>query len=72
MTILNGENMMKTTHMLVEELNKFSKSKMKLSRLVKKGRYFSIIRGLYEADSNVPPYLLAGSCSHLLELKSLS
>ena len=59
--ILRGENMIKTTDMILEELQSYANPKTKLSRMVKKGKYFQIARGLYETDKNVPGHLLAGS-----------
>lgn len=53
--------MIKTTAMLLEELNEYSNPKSKLFRMVKQGEYMPIIKGLYETDKNVPAYLLAGS-----------
>ena len=56
--------MIKTTDMLLESLKNYSNPKTKLSRMVEKHEYYPIIRGLYETDKSVPPYLLAGSiCS---------
>ena len=59
--ILRGENMIKTTDMILEELQSYANPKTKLSRMVKQGKYFQIARGLYETDKNVPGHLLAGS-----------
>ena len=59
--ILRGENMIKTTNMLLEELGNYSNPKTRLSRMVKQKKIFPITRGLYETDRNVPGYLLAGS-----------
>lgn len=53
--------MIKTTDMILEELQSYANPKTKLSRMVKQGKYFQIARGLYETDKNVPGYLLAGS-----------
>lgn len=58
---LRGENMIKTTDMLLEELRSYGNPKAKLSRMVKQGECFQIARGLYETDKNVPGHLLAGS-----------
>lgn len=59
--ILRGENMIKTTDMILEELQSYANPKTKLSRMVKQGKYFQIARGLYETEKNVPGHLLAGS-----------
>ena len=53
--------MIKTTAMLLEELKDYASPKAKLSRMVRKGDYTLITRGLYETDKSVPAYLLAGS-----------
>ena len=53
--------MIKTTDMILEELQSYANPKTKLSRMVKQGKYFQIARGLYETDKNVPGHLLAGS-----------
>lgn len=53
--------MIKTTDMILEELQSYANPKTKLSRIVKQGKYFQIARGLYETDKNVPGHLLAGS-----------
>ena len=56
-----GENMIKTTAILLEELKQYASPASKLSRMVKNGEYFQIVKGLYETDSSTPGYLLAGS-----------
>jgi len=53
--------MIKTTNMLLEELRSYANPKTRLSRMVKRGEYCPITRGLYETNRNVPGYLLAGS-----------
>ena len=53
--------MIKTTAMLLYELNEYASPKSKLSRMVERGECFPITRGLYETDPNVPAHLLAGS-----------
>ena len=45
----------------MDELSGYGNPKQKLGRLVKKGIYIPIVRGLYETDRNTPGYLLAGS-----------
>ena len=53
--------MIKTTAMILDELNEYGNPPDKLSRLVKKGEYIQIVKGLYETDKSTPGYLLAGS-----------
>ncbi|MCC8044333.1 MAG: hypothetical protein LIP12_02395 [Clostridiales bacterium] len=53
--------MIKTTDMLLEEMSSYGNPKAKLSRMVRKGEYHPVVKGLYETDRNVPAYLLAGS-----------
>ena len=59
--ILRGENMIKTTSMLLEELSSYANPKAKLSRMVDAGDCVRISKGLYETDKKVSAYLLAGS-----------
>lgn len=59
--IPEGENMIKTTDMLLEGLSTYANPKAKLSRMVKRGDCFPIVKGLYETDKNTPAHLLAGS-----------
>lgn len=53
--------MIKTTDMLLEELSSYANPKAKLSRMVKNGDCFPIVKGLYETDKNTSAHLLAGS-----------
>lgn len=53
--------MIKTTNMLLEELNNYSAPANKVRRMTKDGKLFQIRRGLYETDGATPGYLLAGS-----------
>lgn len=53
--------MIKTTGMILNELNNYAKPADKLARLVQSGEYIKITKGLYETDSSVPGYLLAES-----------
>ena len=53
--------MIKTTSMILEELKMYASPTSKLSRMVKSGEYTRIVKGLYETDSTIPGYLLAGS-----------
>ena len=59
--ILRGENMIKTTAILLEDLKQYANPASKLSRMVKNGEYIQIVKGLYETDPTTPGYLLAGS-----------
>lgn len=58
---LRGENMIKTTAILIEELSAHRAPANRLARLVKYGTYIPVVRGLYETDRSTPGYLLAGS-----------
>ena len=53
--------MIKTYSMLIDELKNYANPTSKIRRLVEKGELFSVVRGLYETDRNVPGYYLAGS-----------
>jgi len=53
--------MIKTTAILLQELDKYSWPAHKLGRLVKSGKLIPIVKGLYEDNRTVPGYLLAGS-----------
>lgn len=53
--------MIKTTDMLLEELNEYAAPRSKLLHMVKRGEIFTVVKGLYETDAGTPPYLLAGS-----------
>jgi len=53
--------MVKTTTMIIMELNHYASPADKLSRMVQHGEYIPIINGLYETDKSIPGYLLAGS-----------
>ena len=53
--------MLKTTAMLTNELKSYAGAANRLGRLVTQGKYFPVVRGLYETDRNVAGYLLAGS-----------
>lgn len=53
--------MIKTTEMLLEDLQAYGNPSAKLSRMAKAGTIHQIVKGLYETDKNVPGYLLAGS-----------
>lgn len=67
--------MIKTTNMLLDELSSYSNRKMNLSRMIKENKYIPIKSGLYETESGVSPYLLAGSIygpHHISHSNSLS
>ena len=53
--------MIKTYSMLMDELKNYANPTAKVRRLLEKGELFSVVRGLYETDRNVPGYYLAGS-----------
>lgn len=46
---------------MLEELKSFTNPAAKLSRMVKRGECFPIVKGLYETGRSVSAYLLAGS-----------
>jgi predicted transcriptional regulator of viral defense system len=56
-----GENMIKTTAIILEELKSYASPASKLSRMVKNGEYVKVVKGLYETNPSTPGYLLAGS-----------
>ena len=47
--------------MIINSLSEYSNPKMKLKRLVKSGKFFPIVKGLYETDEHSAGYLLAES-----------
>jgi hypothetical protein len=53
--------MIKTYAMLMDELKNYANPTAKIRRLVEKEELFSVVRGLYETDRDVPGYYLAGS-----------
>lgn len=53
--------MIKTTNMLLEELNTYASPNNKIGRMVQAKELIPIVKGLYETDSSTPGYLLAGS-----------
>ena len=53
--------MILTQSMIINSLSEYSNPKMKLKRLVKSGKFFPIVRGLYETDEHRAGYLLAES-----------
>jgi hypothetical protein len=54
-----GENMIKTTAMLLQELQSYRNPRDKLARMVQNKECIPIIQGLYETDSSTPGYRLA-------------
>lgn len=59
MIALGGENMIKTTAILMDELREYVNPTAKIRRLVDEGKLVPIIRGLYETDGSLPGYCLA-------------
>lgn len=53
--------MILTNGMIKENLKGYSNKNTKINREIKKGNLIKIINGLYETDSSVKGYLLAGS-----------
>lgn len=53
--------MIKTTAMILNEQMQYASPMHKLLRMVQKGEYIKIAKGLYETDRSTPGYLLAGS-----------
>ena len=53
--------MIKTTNMILQEINQYASPADKLSRMVQQGEYIPIRKGLYETDKTTSGYLLAGS-----------
>lgn len=57
--VFSGENMIKTTKMLLSEYENYSNANNKIGRLVKEKKLFPIVRGLYETNINAPAQCLA-------------
>lgn len=55
--------MMKTTRILLEEINGYSSPRSKLSSTADNGEYFSIAKGTHKTDKSTPRHLLTGSAS---------
>jgi predicted transcriptional regulator of viral defense system len=53
--------MLKTTAMILEELNDYASPEDKLSRMVQDAEYIKIKNGLYESEKTIPGYLIAES-----------
>lgn len=58
---LQGDNMIKSTHVILNEYKEYSRPDCKLSNMVKEGKYYPIVKGLYETDPDTPGYFLAAS-----------
>lgn len=59
--IKSGDNMIKTSAIIYDELKEYGNPATKLGRMVKEGKYIPIIKGMYETKADVNGYLLAGS-----------
>ena len=57
--ILGGENMIKTTQFLIDELKDYKNPKTKIQRMVASDELYPIIQGLYETNKFVNPFNLA-------------
>lgn len=53
--------MIKTTSLLIKELNNYASPNQKIKRMVASGQLTPIIKGLYETEQNTPSHLLAAS-----------
>ena len=53
--------MIATTAIILNELNQYASPADKLARMVQRGIYIPIVKGLYETEKSTPGYLLAGS-----------
>ena len=53
--------MIATTAIILNELNEYASPADKLARMVQRGIYIPIVKGLYETETSTPGYLLAGS-----------
>ncbi len=53
--------MIKTSNMLLDELKNYASPHDKISRMVKNGEIYPIVKGVYETNRSISPYLLAGS-----------
>ena len=59
--VLRGENMIITNSIAKNNIINYSNKNNKLSRDIRDGKLFKIIKGLYETNPNTPGYLLSGS-----------
>ena len=55
--------MMKTTRILLKEINGYSSPRSKLSSTADNEEYFPVAKGLHETNKSTTRYLLAGSAS---------
>ena len=53
--------MITTTAIILNELSQYASPADKLARMVQRGIYIPIVKGLYETEKSTPGYLLAGS-----------
>ncbi|MDO4920301.1 MAG: hypothetical protein Q4E64_00505 [Phascolarctobacterium sp.] len=53
--------MIKTLAMLLDELKDYANPYSKISRMVKQGECFRVVKNLYVTERNIPGHLLAGS-----------
>ena len=53
--------MITTTAIILNELSQYASPADKLARMVQRGIYIPIVKGLYETETSTPGYLLAGS-----------
>ena len=60
-SIFNGGNMLQTTGTILDKLGDYSSPRCRLQRLVDKGEYIYLKRGLYEDDPSVPGQALASA-----------
>ena len=51
--------MIKTTAMLLEDLNDYVNPTAKIRRMVSNNELTPVVRGIYETDRNIPGYYLA-------------
>lgn len=59
--IKRGDNVLLTNDIIKNNLQEYSNKNTKICREVKNGNLIKIVNGLYETDSNINGYLLAGS-----------
>jgi len=58
--IINGGKMIKTTQILLKELDSYRTPATKIKRMVNAGEFYVVKRGLYETDKSCPPAYLSG------------
>ncbi|MBR5734145.1 MAG: hypothetical protein IKX79_01210, partial [Desulfovibrionaceae bacterium] len=56
----DGENMIHSTAMLLQQYGTYANPAAKIGRMVKRGELIPVIKGLYETDRSVPGHCLAG------------